>query len=143
SASKDGPSMICEQSCGAQCNSAPDVWYKWVSGPILSQTTFTMCYPQSGYIEDPNLPVDQLNLDPAYPVSLLTYDAIMLIYTDCPASGGVNVTGACNDDGCNRSGAANVSKVITQNVNPNSTYWVRISGWSGKKGQFTVRVNQP
>ena len=135
-ATTDGPGMGCEQNCGGLCNTAPDVWYKWVSKPTQSQTTFDMTYPIHGY---DGIGGDTVN----YPRSLYTYDSMMLVYSGCPANGGTQVPGACNDAYFNS--ASRVSEIIlsSQSINPNTTYWIRISGWAGSSGNFTLRVNQP
>jgi hypothetical protein len=120
--------MSCEQSCGSGCNTAPDVWYKWVSGPAAMQTTFTTC----NYLDDP------IN----YPSLIYRYDGMILIYDNCPSAGGSQVPGGCSDDGCPGI-IENIGIVILATVNPNTTYWIRISGWGGAAGNFTLRVNQP
>jgi hypothetical protein len=137
-ATKDGPGMGCEQSCGGQCNTAPDLWYRWVSGPFPSQTTFDMCYPILGYNNDATQ-VDSVN----YPTLIYRYDAMMLVYDGCPGTGGNAIVGGCNDDGCGAGIASTVSRIVINSVNANTTFWIRISGWSGAAGNFTLRVNQP
>jgi hypothetical protein len=139
-ATLDGPGIPCEQNCGGQCNTAPDVWYRWVA-TLSDQATFTMCDPINGY-GFPGCPicVDSVN----YPTAIYRYDAIMVLYDNCPANGGSEVPGGCNDDGCSAGGqASTVSKIVLNNVNANTTYWIRITGWSGNRGNFTLRVNQP
>ncbi|HUN81163.1 MAG TPA: hypothetical protein VMV81_06580, partial [Phycisphaerae bacterium] len=131
-ATTDGPAMTCESSCGTQCNTAPDVWYKWVSGHTAIQTTVSMC----DILTEP----DPTN----YPKDQYTYDAMMVMYTACPANNGTQVPGGCNDN-CSSFSFATVSRFILSpgTLSTNSTYWIRISGWQGNKGQFTLRVHQP
>jgi hypothetical protein len=121
----DGPPQVCEEVCGGRCNTAPDVWYKWVANQN-GQTTFDMC---------------EFCRDPQY--ILYRYDSIMSIYNNCPSAGGTQVVGGCNDDGCSCVSSSTVSKVIYGSTQAGSTYWIRISGWAGSSGNFTLRVNQP
>ena len=71
---------------------------------------------------------------------------MMVMYTACPADGGVQVPGGCNDDGCGGAGSTTCRFVLPgdgTNVTPNHTYWIRISGWNGSSGNFTLLVTQP
>lgn len=135
-ATKDGPVISCEQSCGGGCNSAHDVWYKWVAG-LPGATTFSMCAPYE---------------DPAnYPLSPATaYDGMMVVYIDpangqngCPNVGGQEAPGGCNDDGCDPVGASTVSKITSVTATAGRTYWIRITGWQGTNGNFAIQVRQP
>lgn len=135
-ATTDGPAMSCEQSCSNFCNAAPDVWYKWVAS-ISGNATFSMCDTWvPGALGPQGEPID---------VDLLwRYDAMMVVYDKCPADGGVEMSGGCNDDasGC-AAGASTISKVTITTAVAGNTYWARISGWKNGRGNFVFRVNQP
>jgi len=153
SKSPDSVPMGCEASCGAQCNTARDVWFRWVNndpafgGPIPNPV-FSMCT-----INDPSV----------------LYDAMMVVYNGCPTAGGTAILGGCNDDGCaNIAPASTVSRValsgqptstlppcgvppccepVDTNSDPTDdcylTYTIRISGWQGNNGNFTLKVFRP
>jgi hypothetical protein len=130
----DSVPMNCETSCGGQCNSANDVWFEWVNndpafgGPV-TDVTFSMCDGQA---------------------PLFRYDSMMVIYKNvgdpvnlsgCPTGGGVPVLGGCCDDCC--FGASGPSRVALGGSNPAEPfvrYFIRISGWQGTNGQFTLKV---
>jgi hypothetical protein len=112
-ASRDGPPISCEAGCSPACNTAPDVWFKWVAN-FTGQAYFTMCD------------------------NCLAYDAVMALYDACPTMGGVQLT--CGDDGCPGCHSAGPS-VCNWGVVAGQTYWVRISGWAGAKGCFSIRVS--
>ncbi|MBI5762148.1 MAG: hypothetical protein HZA51_01350, partial [Planctomycetes bacterium] len=128
----DGPAMSCETNCGSGCNSANDVWYKWVA-TFNGNATFTMC--------DAWTPGALLN---GFPIDIddYRYDSIMVVYDNCPNAGGSQVPGGCNDDSCSAA-SATVSQVSMTTALAGRTYWIRISGWQGANGQFVLRVNQP
>ncbi|MBI5763674.1 MAG: hypothetical protein HZA51_09145, partial [Planctomycetes bacterium] len=133
-ATTDGPVIGCESNCGVYCNSANDVWYKWVA-PFSGTAFITMC--------DAWTPGTTIN---GVPIGIddFTYDAIMIVYDNCPNAGGVQVSGACNDDGCSQEGGTStVSWIKAMPTVAGRTYWIRISGWRGTNGQFVLRVNQP
>ncbi|MEK6644414.1 MAG: hypothetical protein AABZ08_10945 [Planctomycetota bacterium] len=132
-ATTDGPAISCEQSCGAGCNSAKDVWYKWVA-TSSGGATFTMCDTWG----PPGITLNDVPIDN----DIYRYDAIMVVYDNCPAADGSQIPGGCNDDGCN-TGASTVSRVVVATIVANQTYWIRISGWQGDEGNFVIRVNQP
>jgi hypothetical protein len=94
-------------------NTAPDVWYTFQLG-IGGNTTITLC-PAGGTTD---------------------YDSIMALYTgNC---GSLNEVG-CNDDACTGAGA---SRIQFSNV-ANTLYHIRILGWNGNAGNYTVRITQP
>jgi hypothetical protein len=125
-ASKDGPAIACEQSCGGQCNTAPDLWYRWVACNA-NQVLFSMC----AITQDPT----------NYPASVFRYDAMMVIYDGCPIAGGTQITGGCNDDGCGGGSNSRIT-IAAGNITAGKTYWIRISGWSGKRGNFPLQIVQ-
>ncbi|MEK6644492.1 MAG: hypothetical protein AABZ08_11350 [Planctomycetota bacterium] len=132
-ATTDGPTKSCEFDCGANCNSAKDVWYKWVA-TFNGLATFTMCDawgPPGITLND--VPIDNDNY---------RYDSIMVVYYNCPSAGGSQIPGGCNDDGyCVP--IESISSVTVSTIVANQTYWIRISGWQGAEGNFVLRVNQP
>ncbi len=132
-ATKDGPAISCEPNCGASCNTANDVWFKWVAQSSIS-ADFTMC---DAWVPGAHINGESINSD------LFRYDSIIVVYDNCPSAGGVQVLGGCSDDSCNVSGGSTVSRIVLPTVNAGSTYWIRITGWGGNNGQFVLRVNQP
>ncbi len=131
-ATRDGPNYSCEQSCGAGCNSAKDVWYRWVATQAPG-ATFTMCDAWLIGATLNGVPIDN---------DTYRYDAIMSVYDNCPAAGGSQIPGGCNDDFCSGQ-ASTVSQVTATTIITGRTYWIRIGGWQGGEGNFVIRVNQP
>jgi hypothetical protein len=81
--------------------------------PASGPTTFTMCEG----LDDP-------------------YDGILVVYNGaCPPA-----SSTCNDDGC---APSSVSRITSFNAALGTTYWIRVSGWSGQNGNFRLRVTQP
>lgn len=133
----DSPPMACEQTCAGLCNTANDVWFRWENndpgfgGPLV-KFSFSMC--------DGEAPT-------------FRYDSMMLVYDNCPSLGGQLELGGCNDDGCG--GFSGPSRVVldnqpvgsppfcTPNVDCYKTYWIRVSGYGGTNGNFTLKVFKP
>lgn len=128
----DGPAWSCEQNCGGGCNSANDVWYKWVA-TFNGNATFTMCDAWTPGANIDGVPVNNDDF---------RYDAMMAVYDNCPGSGGAQIPGGCNDDFCSAQ-ASTVSQITATTITAGRTYWIRIGGWQGTNGVFTFRVNQP
>jgi hypothetical protein len=61
-----------------------------------------------------------------------TYNSVVSIRTACPGSG---VQVACNDNYC-----GNQSRVVG-NVTGGTTYWIRVSGFNGGTGAFTLTLS--
>lgn len=131
-ATPDGPAISCETSCTPNCNTANDVWYKWVA-TANGNATFTMCDAWQGGAN--------INGVPIY-TDDFRYDSIMAVYDNCPSLGGIQLPGGCNDDSCG-TGASSVSQVTITTAVVGRTYWVRITGWQGTNGMFVLRANQP
>ncbi len=66
-----------------------------------------------------------------------SYDTVLSIHSGCPGSGS---SLACNDDACGSNGR--LSRTSTSVV-AGSTYWIRVSGWNGNSGTFTLTVLAP
>lgn len=67
-----------------------------------------------------------------------TYDSVLSIHTGhCPATS-VTTLG-CDDDACGAGGASVVSAAVTAG----ESYLIRVSGWSGRSGAYTMTVLGP
>lgn len=66
------------------------------------------------------------------------YDGVLEIF-DGTAGCGALVSLGCDDDFC---GGASGSQVTT-NVTSGTTYYIRVGGWSGSTGTFSLNVNGP
>ncbi len=64
-----------------------------------------------------------------------SYDSVLSIRTACAGSE-LN----CNDDGC---GGYSAPSTITRNVTGGTTYWIRISGYSGATGPYALTITGP
>jgi len=94
-------------------NSTPDVWYKYT--PAASgPATFTLCAGTE-------------------------YDSVMSIHSGCPGTSGNTLN--CNDDGCDQPYAA--PSEITRSVTAGTPYIIRISGWSGSTGAYSLTIDGP
>ncbi|MBC7835399.1 MAG: hypothetical protein H7Y88_09920 [Phycisphaerales bacterium] len=62
-----------------------------------------------------------------------TYDTVLSVHSACPGSDENTI--ACDDDG-----GAGLDSVITFNVQAGQSYKVRVSGYSGNSGQYTLNV---
>jgi hypothetical protein len=111
-ATRDGPHASCEFGCSPQCNTSPDVWFKWVAD-FTGAADFSMC-------------------------DASRYDTLLVIYDGCPSIGGVQLF--CNDDGCGDLIWSRIFGSNTL-VNAGQTYWICVSGWGGSKGCFSLRVS--
>jgi hypothetical protein len=131
-ATVDGPAYSCEATCGGGCNSANDIWYKWVA-TFNGNATFTMC---DSWVPGANIDGVPINNDD------FRYDSMLVVYDNCPAAGGVQIPGGCNDDFCN-SGASTTSQITATTIVAGRTYWIRVGGYGGTNGVFPIRVNQP
>ncbi|MGE3108808.1 MAG: FG-GAP-like repeat-containing protein [Phycisphaerales bacterium] len=60
------------------------------------------------------------------------YDTVLSIHSACPGSSGNEL--ACNDDTCGVGSSVNVS------AQAGNTYYIRVSGWNGATGSFTLSV---
>jgi hypothetical protein len=60
------------------------------------------------------------------------YDSVLGLWDGCPGSGGSEI--ACNDDSCGLQSGLNVL------VDAGTEYWIRVSGFGGATGSFTLAV---
>jgi hypothetical protein len=91
----------------------PDVWYKYT--PATSGSAhFSMC-------------------------ASTNYDAVMSIHSGCPGTSS-NTLG-CNDDACGQPYEA--PSEVTLNVTGGNTYIIRISGYSGGAGAYSLDITGP
>src|ERR1051326_2168545 len=61
-----------------------------------------------------------------------TYDSVIGIWTGCPSGGGQEI--ACNDDSCG------LQSYTETTATAGTTYYIRVSGFSGSTGPFTLTV---
>ena len=90
-----------------------DVWYKYTPGSSGS-ATFSLC-------------------------SSTNYDSVMSIHSGAPGTA-ANTLG-CNDDACGMAYSAPSEVPLT--VTGGTTYFIRISGWSGATGSYTLTITGP
>jgi hypothetical protein len=114
-ANNDAPAVTCGEDA-----TGPDVYYNYTA-VLNGQTTFKLC---------PTAP---------NPPGASYYDAIISVHTDCPATE-ANKLG-CDDDSCGNPGGP--SLLILPNLAATTNYVVRIDGWGGAIGSFSVVVTQP
>jgi len=67
-----------------------------------------------------------------------SYDGVLSAHTGCPGTSSNQV--ACDDDGCGPSGG---SSTITFGVTGGQTYLIRVSGYNGAEGPFTLTIDGP
>src|SRR5690606_38038986 len=60
------------------------------------------------------------------------YDTVLSLHNGCPGTSGNQI--ACNDDSCELG-----SRVATR-MSPGQTVYVRVSGFSGATGDFTLQI---
>ncbi len=67
-----------------------------------------------------------------------TYDAALSIHTGCPGTVANEV--GCDDDGCGTTGGP---ATVTIPVTASQTYLVRVTGYNGSSGNFTLTISGP
>jgi hypothetical protein len=67
-----------------------------------------------------------------------SYDAVMSIHTGCPGSSTNELD--CDDDGC---GGYATPSIITLSVTGGTTYYIRVTGYYGAAGNFTLNITGP
>jgi hypothetical protein len=67
-----------------------------------------------------------------------SYDSVLSVHTGCPGSASNEV--GCDDDGCGSSGGPST---VTASVTAGVTYYIRVTGWSGSAGSFTLNITGP
>ncbi len=65
------------------------------------------------------------------------YDTVMSIHTGCPGTSANDI--ACDDDGCSPGGPSIIETAVTAG----QTYLIRVTGWSGSSGPFTLSLTGP
>jgi hypothetical protein len=63
------------------------------------------------------------------------YDSVLSLHTACPGTSGNQL--ACNDDSCD------LQSTIEATVTPGATYLIRVAGFGGATGSFTVTTSYP
>jgi hypothetical protein len=66
------------------------------------------------------------------------YDSVLSIHTGCPGNTDNEV--GCDDDGCGGTGGPSTTTVSVQ---AGHTYLIRVSGWNGDFGQFSLQLTGP
>jgi hypothetical protein len=62
-----------------------------------------------------------------------SWDTVLSLHSGCPGNGANQL--ACNDDTCAQ------RSTIAANVSAGSTYYIRVAGWRGATGAFTISVS--
>jgi subtilisin family serine protease len=71
--------------------------------------------------------------------SAASYDTVLSVHTACP--GGTGNQLACNDDGASGTACAGTLRsYINLNVTAGTTYKIRVAGYNGASGTFTLRI---
>jgi hypothetical protein len=65
------------------------------------------------------------------------YDSVMSIHSGCPGTT-VNEL-ACDDDGCSAGGPSTITLAVTAATQ----YLIRVTGWNGSTGNFTLTITGP
>ena len=111
----DAPAVTCGDNA-----TGPDVYYNYTA-VLNGQTTFKLC---------PTAP---------NPPGSSQYDAIIGVHTECDATEANKLD--CDDDGCGSMGGPSI--LILANLTAATSYVVRVDGWGGGIGPFSVVVTQP
>ncbi|MCP4593703.1 MAG: Zn-dependent exopeptidase M28 [bacterium] len=67
-----------------------------------------------------------------------SYDAVLSVHAVCPGASGIDID--CDDDGCGPTGGP---ATVTTGVTADDTYLIRVTGYNGSSGAFTLRVTGP
>ena len=94
-------------------NSTPDVWYKYTA-PAGGTLALNTC--GSGY------------------------DTVLSVHSACPGTS--SNQRACNDD-CGGSPCGGTPSCLSTTVTSGTTYYIRVSGYNGATGSFTLNVSGP
>ncbi len=68
------------------------------------------------------------------------YDTVLSIHSGCPGTTSNQLN--CNDD-CGGSPCGGVSSCLSRSVTAGVTYYIRVSGYNGASGSFTLNVSGP
>jgi hypothetical protein len=63
-----------------------------------------------------------------------SYDSVLSLHSACPGTAGNEL--ACNDDSC-----SSTQSTIQAVVTAGNTYYIRVSGWNGATGAFTITTS--
>ncbi len=66
------------------------------------------------------------------------YDSVLSVHTGCPGTSGNEL--GCDDDGCGSTGGPSVVNI---GVTGGNTYLIRVTGWNGSTGNFTLSISGP
>jgi hypothetical protein len=69
------------------------------------------------------------------------FDTVLSVYTTCPESGGLRFEVACNDDCGDGDCSDTYQSCLTFYASPDETYWIRVAGYNGATGDYTLNVN--
>lgn len=114
-----GTTMNATATTGATCcfPTSPDVWYAFTP-PCAGSYTINLCEPNR--------------------CGITTYDTVLGVYRDCSGSFASQVI--CNDDFC---GPTGLQSLVTFTATECVTYYIRVSGYGGATGDFTMNVSPP
>ncbi|MEE9553076.1 MAG: carboxypeptidase regulatory-like domain-containing protein, partial [candidate division Zixibacteria bacterium] len=67
-----------------------------------------------------------------------SYDMVLSLHTGCPGTAGNEID--CDDDGC---GPVGGPSIVSASVAAGVTYYIRVTGWSGSSGGYTINITGP
>jgi hypothetical protein len=67
-----------------------------------------------------------------------SYDSVLSVHSGCPGTSGNDL--GCDDDGCGSGGGPST---VTISVTAGNTYYIRVTGWSGSAGPYTLMITGP
>ena len=103
-----------QSSCG-NSNSTKDVWYRFDAA-----ATDTLVVDTCGS----------------------SYNTVLSIHTGCPGTASNEVAGGCNDDST-YCGSGSQQSYLSVPVAAASSYYIRVSGYNGATGSYTLHVSGP
>jgi hypothetical protein len=65
------------------------------------------------------------------------YDTVLSVRTGCPGS---QVTNGCNDDSATACGSGSLQSRVTVNLTAGVTYWIRVAGFQGAVGNYSLLI---
>ena len=67
-----------------------------------------------------------------------SYDAVLSVHSGCPGTSSNDL--GCDDDGCGSTGGPST---VTRSVTAGTPYLIRVTGWNGASGGFTLDITGP
>jgi len=99
-------------TCGSSSSTSPDVWYSYTASctGVLTVDTCTAA----------------------------SYDTVLSVHSACVGTTANQL--ACNDDAAAGACSGSTRSYLTMNVTAGTTYKIRVSGYNGASGTFTLRT---